>query len=184
MMRTLDAARRVTAGFLSAGAAISMSAVFLVVFVNSVRRYSFGKSYEWGEELPVYLALYGVMFGAALAYLQDRHVRFMVVVEVLPRRARRALSLIVDLVMVCIGAGLARSGHLFMAQRGEVESSGIIGPAKWLKAATGLDAVEALGYMAPYQAAMVLGGVLVALAAALKLLARIAGGAEEPNGGG
>lgn len=184
MKSTLGVARRIAASFLSAGAALSMAAVFLVVFVNSVRRYTLGKSFEWGEELPVYLAIYGVMFGAALAYLQDRHVRFVVVVDLLPRRLLHVLLLVVDLVMVCIGAGLAYSGYLFMAKRGAVEASGIIGPAKWLKTLSGFEAVEMLGLMAPYQAAIVVGGVLVAVAAALKLLERISDGANQLGGDG
>jgi TRAP-type C4-dicarboxylate transport system permease small subunit len=182
--RTLGMVGRITAGFLSTGAALSMAGVFLVVFVNSVRRYTLGKSFEWGEELPVYLGVYGVMFGAALAYLQDRHVRFMVVVGFLPRRVCQVLFLVVDLAMVCIGAGLTRSGYLFMAKRGDIEASGIIGPAKRLKALSGIDVVETLGFMAPYQAAMVLGGVLVTVAAALKFLERITGGGKRPGGSG
>jgi len=176
--------RRIAVGFLSTGAALSMAAVFLIVFVNSVRRYTLGKSFEWGEELPVYLAVYGVMFGAALAYLEDRHVRFMMVVGFLPRRICHVLFLIVDLAMICIGAGLTLSGYLFMAKRGGIEASGIIGPAKWLKALSGIDVIETLGFMAPYQAAMVLGGVLITAAAALKFMERIAGDGKRPGGRG
>lgn len=173
--------RRFAGGFLSVGAALCMAAMFLVVLVNSIRRYTLGKSFEWGDELPVYLAVYGVMFGAALAYLQDRHVRFVMVVGVLPRSVYRGLFLVVDLLMVVIGAGLTYSGYLFAAKRGGIEAPGIIGSAKWLKALSGIEGLETLGIMAPYQAAMVVGGLLITVAAALKFLERITGEGPRPG---
>ena len=165
---------RIASGIFALGAAASMAAVFLVVFVNSALRYTYGRSFEWGEELPIYLAIYGVMFGAALAYLQDRHVRFTVVTDLLPRQFRLRLFVLVDLLMIGIGALLAYSGYLFIQQRGDVEASGIVGLASSLAELTGFEFVATLGLMAPYQAALVFGGGMIALAALLRFLARIA----------
>lgn len=154
------------------GASLSMALLFLIVFINSVRRYTIGKSFEWGEELPVFIAIYGVMFGIAWAYLLDRHIRFTVLVRFLSEALTRKLYIVVDLIMVINGVLLTYSGWMFVIKRGRVESSGIINLAKGLRALTGWDGMIWFGHMYPYQAAMVLGGVLLTIAALLKLIQR------------
>lgn len=157
----------------STGAWLSMAVLFLIVFINSIRRYAIGKSFEWGEELPIFITIYGVMFGIAWAYLEDRHIRFTMLVGFLSEALTRKLYIIVDLIMVVNGVLLTYSGWLFVVRRGRVEASGIINLAKTLKSLTGLDGLIWIGYQYPYQAAMVLGGVLLTIAALLKFLLRI-----------
>ena len=132
-----------------------------------------GKSVEWREELPVYVAIYGVMFGIAWAYIQDRHIRFTMLVGFISESWTRKLYIIVDLIMVVNGVLLAYSGWLFALKRGGVEASGIINLAKSLRDLTGVESMIWLGHQYPYQAAMVLGGVLLTIAALLKLLQRV-----------
>ena len=162
------------------GASLSMTLLFLIVFINSVRRYAIGKSLEWGEELPVFIAIYGVMFGIAWAYLQDRHIRFTMLVHFLSESMTRKLYMLVDLIMVLNGILLTYSGWMFLIKRGRLESPGIINLAKWLKALTGWDGMIWLGHMYPYQAAIAVGGILLTIAALLKLLMRLT---EKPAAG-
>jgi TRAP-type C4-dicarboxylate transport system permease small subunit len=168
----------------AAGASLSMALLFLIVFVNSVRRYTIGKSFEWGEELPVFIAIYGVMFGIAWAYVLDRHIRFTMLVGFVSKSLTRKLYILVDMIMVVNGVMLTYSGWLFMIKRGRLESSGIINLAKNLRALTGWDGMIWIGHLYPYQAAMVLGGVMLAIAALLKLILRCTEPtAVEPVGG-
>ena len=157
----------------AAGASLSMAALFLIVSFNSIRRYTIGKSFEWGEELPIFIAIYGVMFGIAWAYIQDRHIRFTILVMFLSESLTRKLYIIVDLIMVVNGVLLTYSGWLFVIKRGRLEASGIINLAKDFRALTGWDSLIWIGYQYPYQAAMVLGGVMLTIAALLKLLLRL-----------
>ena len=168
----------------AAGASLSMALLFLIVFINSVRRYTIGKSFEWGEELPVFIAIYGVMFGIAWAYLLDRHIRFTVLVRFLSEALTRKLYIVVDLIMVINGVLLTYSGWMFVLKRGRVESSGIINLAKGLRALTGWDDMIWFGHMYPYQAAMVLGGVLLTIAALLKLIQRCTETTAAESAGG
>lgn len=166
----------------SCGASLSMGVLFLLVFFNSVRRYTIGKSFEWGEELPIFISIYGVMFGIAWAYIQDRHIRFTMLVGFLSESLTRKLYLIVDLIMVANGVLLTYSGWLFVIRRGRVEASGIINLAKDLKALTGWEGMIWIGYQYPYQAAMILGGVMLSIAAILKFLLKITENASvEPE---
>ncbi len=152
-----------------------MAGMFGIVFINAVRRYTLGKSFEWGEELPVYLAIYGVMFGCALGYLQDRHVRLAIFVDPLPAQLRRWIFAGVDLVMVGAGLLLSYSGWLFVARRGNIESSGLIGSAKDVAGFTGIDSLVFFGQMYPWQFALCLGGAMIAFAALLKFFERLTG---------
>jgi len=165
--------RRIAQRILSFGAGLSMALVFAIIFINSLRRYTTGKSLRWGEELPVYLAIYGVMFGIGLAYLQDSHVRFTVVADYLSARARRWLYLAIDLVMVAVGAVMAWSGYIFATRRPEQEASGLIGTAKDLAALTGLDWLVWLGRMGTWQAAIATGGVILTAAALIRFVVRV-----------
>jgi TRAP-type C4-dicarboxylate transport system permease small subunit len=173
MHSTVERISRFFTNIFAGGASISMIIVFLIVFINSLRRYSFGKSYEWGEELPVFIAIYGIMFGMAYAYMQDRHVRFTILVGFLPEHLTRKLYLLVDLIVIATGAVLSWSGWLFIVKRGGMESSGMINLAKSLQEAIGWDQLIWLGYFYPYQAAIILGGILLVIAASLKLLSRL-----------
>ena len=170
--RVVQKLSRFFTGLFAGGASLSMMALFAIIFFNSVRRYTFGKSIEWGEELPVFIAVYGFMFGAAYAYMQDRHVRFTILVGFLSRSATEKLYMLVDLIMVGIGGLMAWSGWQFVIKRGGMETSGLIGLAKALRAATGWDWTIWLGHFYPYQAAIILGGVMLVIAALLKLMER------------
>ena len=171
-MPTLSAINRAITRICAIGAGASLAAVFGIIFFNSLRRYTIGKSLEWGEEMPIYLTIYGIMFGSALAYLHDRHVRFTFLTDLLTPRLRERLLALVDLVMIVTGGLLAYSGWLFMLKRGGVEASGIIGPSKGLADTTGLPWLEALGHMAVWQFSMTLGGAILSLAALLKFIER------------
>ena len=157
----------------SFGAGLSMALVFAIIFLNSLRRYTLGRSVEWGEELPIYLTIYGVMFGVALAYSQDRHIRFTILTEFLSEQRRKKLFALVDLTMVVTGVTLAYSGYAFMQRRGGVDSSGLIGTARSLAETAGIEALAGIGKLATYQFALSVGGVLLALAALVKFFERL-----------
>ncbi|WP_280563680.1 TRAP transporter small permease [Chromohalobacter sp. 48-RD10] len=165
--------RRIATGVFAVGAGLAMALIFLIVFGNALIRYVFGSSLAWGDQIPVFLGIYGVMFGLALAYVQDRHVRFGIVVDFLPSRMREVLFVVVDLAVLVIGALLAWSGYLFMASRGGMRISGLSGTVRSLRDATGLEFFSIFGTLAPYQFALCLGGVLLAIAALIKVVERL-----------
>lgn len=161
------------------GAGMSMALVFAIILVNSLRRYTIGKSVEWGDELPIYLMIYGVMFGLALAYLQDRHIRFTIATDFMNSRRQTQLFAFVDLCVVLIGGLLAWSGFQFASRRASIDSSGLIGSAKSLVETTGIDAFIWIGRVSTYQFSITIGGILLALAAIVKFAERRASLAGE-----
>lgn len=158
--------------FLSFGAGFSMFAVFIIIFINSIRRYTIGKSFEWGEQLPVFLAIYGVMFGIAWAYINDQHVRFTILVDFISQNFSKKLYIFVDFIMIITGILFTYSGYLFAMKRGKIQASGLINSARDLKDLIGWDGLIVLGKMYPYQFAIAFGGVILTLAALLRVLNR------------
>jgi TRAP-type C4-dicarboxylate transport system permease small subunit len=184
MQRIIHKTNDIFSKIAASGASLSMMVLFLIVFINSVRRYAIGKSFEWGEELPIFITIYGVMFGMAWAYIQDKHVRFTMLVGFLSEAWTRKLYILVDLIMIVNGVLLAYSGWMFTIKRGGVEASGIINLAKALRDLTGWESMIWFGHQYPYQAAMAVGGVMLAVAALLKLLMRLSETPRsEPVGG-
>jgi TRAP-type C4-dicarboxylate transport system permease small subunit len=155
------------------GAGLCMAAVFVIVFVNASRRYLVGASVPWGEELPVYLTIYGVMFGLALAYLTDSHIRFSVLTDLMPARARARLLAAVDLATAATGAALAWSGVAFGLRRADRAAPGLSRAAGDLADATGIAALEWLGRMGPWQLAIAFGGALLTAAALVRFAERL-----------
>jgi TRAP-type C4-dicarboxylate transport system permease small subunit len=118
VQRIIQRTTRLFSQLAAAGASLSMAVLFLIVFINSVRRYTIGKSFEWGEEMPIFIAIYGVMFGIAWAYIQDRHIRFTMLIRFLSESLTRKLYILVDLIMVLNGVLLTYSGWMFVTSRG------------------------------------------------------------------
>ncbi len=170
-MAMISAAMRRICAF---GAGLCMALVFLVIFGNASRRYLFGSSVAWGEELPIYLTIYGTMFGFALAYLTDTNIRFSVLTDALSERARRMLFTAVDAVTVLAGIALTWSGVVFGLRRADRDASGLTSLADAWARATGLPALEWLGRMGPWQCAIAFGGALLTLAAAIRFAERLA----------
>lgn len=155
------------------GAGVSMCAMFAIIFVNSVRRYTTGKSFVWGEELPIYLAVYGVMFGLALAHLQIRHVSFKLIADRIPERWRKWLAVLDQVCVFAIGVTLAYSGWLTTLKRGGVEASSLVQMTRDAAALFGVPALENLGLMSSWLFAIAFGGALLAIAALFRLHASI-----------
>ena len=49
MQRIIQRTTRFFSRIAASGASLSMAALFLIVSINSIRRYAIGKSFEWGE---------------------------------------------------------------------------------------------------------------------------------------
>ena len=161
-----------------------MALVFGIIFINSLRRYTLGKSIAWGEELPIYLTIYGVMFGISYAYMSDSHIRFSVITDLLPEKLRNWLWVVNDVVTIFAGLALAVAGHAFALRRGNLDSSGLKGTGDWLAETTGLQFLEWIGKVGTWQYAIAIGGVILAIAAGLRLFERLGASGREMKGEG
>ncbi|WP_319530210.1 TRAP transporter small permease subunit [uncultured Cohaesibacter sp.] len=169
----MEKVTRLVRNFYAFGAGCSMALVFGVIFVNAVRRYTIGKSIAWGEELPIYLAIYGVMFGISYAYMQDGHIRFTILIDTIAEKSKAWLFAFCDVLTCASGVALVFAGHAFAMRRGHVDSSGLKAVSKWIAESTGIDALVWIGKVGTWQYAMAIGGGMIAVAALLRLIERI-----------
>ncbi|MEX1215053.1 TRAP transporter small permease [Saccharospirillum sp.] len=152
--------RRLLIGINGTGAGLMMLAVFSIVFANAFWRYTAGRSLTWGEDVAIYAMIYGIMFGVALAYLQDRHVRFSIVVDLLPASLRHYNQLLIDVLVLAVGIGFAISGYEFIDSRGG-RSSPSTGLPMWM-----------------FQFSTLMGGVLLSVSALTMAACRLLGMTE------
>lgn len=169
----LERLHRYMSAAFALGAGLCMAGIFAVVLINSLRRYFMGRSWPWGEEFPVYLAIYGVMFGIAMATMQERHIAFRVLTDLLQPRLQRIAALFVDLMTCAVGIFLARSGLMLIESRGGRDASGLVTTMRGLAREYDMAWIAQLGTLGPWQFALVLGGSMLALAAAVQFLRRL-----------
>lgn len=152
-MRKFEAIYKKLVAWLTGGA---LFVCFVVVLASSVSRYAFNSPFQWSEELAKFAMIYGTVFGAALSYLSGRQIRFSVLIHLVPRWAATRLDFISDLAILVLGVGLTVSGYLFMMRRGGIMASG-------------------LGIQMYYpQAAIMIGGVCLFFAAAIRVFTFLA----------
>lgn len=148
-MKKLTSYYRTLLALLTGG---SLLAIFLVVFASSLSRYAVNAPLLWSEEFARYAMIYGTMFGASLAYIEGKQIGFNLLTDLLSARARARLELLVHLVTLGVGVVVAYAGYVFFTTRGSLISTGLGIP------------------MAYAQAALSLGGVLLAITALICFL--------------
>jgi TRAP-type C4-dicarboxylate transport system permease small subunit len=129
----------------------SLFVVFAVVLVSSLSRYLFNSPIQWSEEIAKYAMIYGTMFGMILCYLEGMHIKFSFLEDAVSSKIRTVLWFVSDIVAAVSGGVMAWSGYLFMMKRGAIFAPG-----------SGIQ-------MYYFQAAMVIGGVGLVIAALIKL---------------
>lgn len=130
----------------------SLFVIFAVVLVSSLSRYLLNSPIQWSEEVARYAMIYGTMFGTVLCYLHGIHIRFSFLEDAVKPSFKKVLNFISDVVALVSGVVLAYSGYIFMMKRGAINA-----PAVGVQ-------------MYYFQAAMVIGGVLLAIAALLRII--------------
>jgi len=111
-----DVAHRFRAGY---GRALEwlvvalMVILFIEVTVGVVFRVS-GKSLAWYDELASHLLAWLTFYGAALASVKRAHIGCPEVVEMMPWRARRLVSIVAQLIVIAFFALLGGVGAWIM----------------------------------------------------------------------
>jgi TRAP-type C4-dicarboxylate transport system permease small subunit len=78
-------------------AALAMALLCCITFANVLVRYFTDVSFAFTEEFSIFLMVVLTLFGAAAAFVRNRHIRMTFLTERLPRRAAHRVELIVML---------------------------------------------------------------------------------------
>lgn len=84
-------------GFLSAAC---LSVLVILLGLQVVLRFVFGRTLAWSEELSRFAFVWGVYFGFVLAAHENKHIRVTVALWALPNRIRIAILTFADLLWV------------------------------------------------------------------------------------
>ena len=114
----------------------------LITFANVVARYVFNNNILWALEVTVFLFAWMVLLGASYAVKHSVHIGVDVVLQMLPRGVRKALTIFAGLACVAFAALLLKGGwdywSPFIGKRAFLETNDIPMPdflqffANWL----------------------------------------------------
>lgn len=111
LSRALDRLASLAVGI----AAMSLLGLVAVQGWQVFARYVLNDSPGWTEPVTLVLLATCMSFGAAAGVREDRHFRFHLLAEALPKGARRAVEMLSVLVMTAIGVVLAGWGMRLLA---------------------------------------------------------------------
>jgi len=86
---------------------LSTAVIFAILAVNTVLRYATGSSLQWANEVPELLFPWLVMAGIVLAAVHGAHITTTFLMDTLPARARRIVTVTGWLVVAVLYATLA-----------------------------------------------------------------------------
>ena len=78
-----------------------------VNFANIIGRYFFAVSIPWAEEVMLFLMVGCVFSGVGIVGWSGRHIRMDVIISALPRRLRRIMDVVAELVLIATSLALA-----------------------------------------------------------------------------
>lgn len=87
----------------------ALALLVLMLFIQVTARYAFQTGLAWTEEISRFSFIYFVYVSASLAVFRGTHIRVEVVVDRLPERLRRAVTLLGTVVQIAffVTAGVA-----------------------------------------------------------------------------
>ena len=134
----------------------SILAMLVVTSVNVFGRYFLGAPLRGAEEMTGFLVVAAVMFGAAEAHRRGEHIAIDVVEGAFPPALRRLMTIVSHLAVIVFAVAMAWTGWETVAfsRSFGIYSPGYTEMAMWI-----------------VQLPLVIGGALLALVAALKIVA-------------
>ncbi|WP_440995493.1 TRAP transporter small permease [Arhodomonas sp. SL1] len=91
-------------------AAAAMAVICVISLANVVVRYATDASFAFTEEFSVFLLVFMALFGSAVAFVRDEHIRVGFFQQRLPRRLRWASTVISLLATLLVLALIVRYG--------------------------------------------------------------------------
>ncbi|MGI6700557.1 MAG: TRAP transporter small permease [Christensenellales bacterium] len=116
---------------------LAMLIITVVVFIQVINRYFFGKSFQWAEELSILLMIWVAFLGSVLAIRSDSHSRIDFLVKKLPERIKKIVDVFNYLVCALFAAFLAYYSLDIVKAKMDIISTGLpISTAFWPLAVT------------------------------------------------
>lgn len=76
------------------GIVVLIAAMVIAIWVSVFTRYVMGDAVAWGEQVAKYLMIWAAMIGSSLAIREGAHIAVTLLVDRLPRKLAKALSIV------------------------------------------------------------------------------------------
>lgn len=140
--------------------ALMMIAMLAVIGYSVVQRYFFGTPVTWTDELTGYLVVATVMFGAAETLRRDEHITVDLLTTKRSAKVKKLISIWGNLAVIAVAVTLLLGTHssLSYSYNFDIVSNGYLEVPMWIP-----------------QSSMIVGGVLLVLVAAARIVRQISG---------
>lgn len=102
--------------------------LLLFAFIQVCLRNFFDSGINWADVFNRSMVLWIGFFGATLAAREDRHLSLEVLTKFLPKRAKAAANVFVDIGAICVAATLSYYSWLFYIDQREFEAADVLFP--------------------------------------------------------
>src|SRR5690242_5344092 len=85
--------------------ALCVIAMIGILLASIVLREAFGVALVWANEIGIALFVWSVFVGAGVAFAENAHIRFDILIDALPLSGRRAMGLVVSYVGLVLLVG-------------------------------------------------------------------------------
>ena len=109
--------------FVEALMVLSFLGMLAVMFIQVVSRYAIGAGVPWTDETSRFLFIVEIFLGAAIAQRYGEQIRIIVLLELLPRQARRIFEILSHICVILISAGLIWGAWGMMQRTASVMAS-------------------------------------------------------------
>ena len=104
----------------------------LVIIFNVTMRYLFNSSFNWAEEIATIAFAWVVFIGAAACYKRNMHIGIDVIVNILPENTRRAIELLVAIILPFLLGYLTYLSLVFSISAWEKPTAVLLIPYTWV----------------------------------------------------
>ena len=91
--------------------ALGLVVAMLILIQEVVLRYVFGRPTNWAHETTVFLCAISFVYGGLLCTARDRHIRVVLVYDLLPPAARRVADILISAIYQISGVSGGRADY-------------------------------------------------------------------------
>lgn len=126
---------RLLSGGVDIALVLGGGSIVTLVFVNALLRGAAGFDLAWSLEVTAFLLLWTTFVGCAAAMARGAHMRVTEIVEsIMPHRAQRYLSVVIDLIVIAMLISLIWTGYNISAHTWAQKTTVLYWPVGFLYA--------------------------------------------------
>jgi len=93
---------------------LTLSVSIVIIFIQVIMRYVFNNSLSWSEEAARFLFIWFSWLGISLGQKRGEHIKVTVLTDRFANMPKRTVSIVADVITLCILALLVKTGFSFM----------------------------------------------------------------------